>query len=590
MNNSHGHTGKKSSRAKRRKMRKIRHIVVRVALLFLAMFFAYNLAFGQRGIKVTPIGVTALTIDIGTNYNDRGAKAHFQGILPFSGKDLVVEKIGDVDTNTIGDYKIVYRATYRGKTAETARLVRVRDLTAPVIELQTKDDYYTPFGHPYEEEGFTAIDAIDGDLSDMVTIEELPNGTVLYTVADKSGNITTAIRQIPYDDRVAPEITLDGEELIRINPEDPYVEPGFTAIDDCDGNITAGVTVTTKPGTEANETIYIYEAKDSHGNVSQAFRTVVRHNPSIPLIELTGDENIVLVGGKWYKEPGFTATDKEDGDITASVKVEGKDELTYWHVGEYTLTYRVTDSDGNEATAQRKITVKARELPAPVDPGAKVIYLTFDDGPSGYTKKLLQVLDKYGAKATFFVTHNNSVANEMIVKEHEAGHTVAVHTYTHDYKTIYASEKAYFDDLNKMNDIIEELTGERAAIIRFPGGSSNHVSKQYCEGIMTKLAADMDELGILYYDWNVDSGDAGSKSPRTNAQEYWEPLYKNVINGIAYKAKNGCFSVVLQHDVKNFSVNEVENIIKWGLENGYEFRGLDLTTPTTGGVHQGIWN
>ncbi|MBQ6661004.1 MAG: polysaccharide deacetylase family protein [Lachnospiraceae bacterium] len=581
MNNSHGHTGKKSSRAKRRKMRKIRHIVVRVALLFLAMYFAYSLAFGQRGIKVTPIGVTALTIDIGTHYNDKGAKAHYEGILPFSGKDLVVEKIGSVDTSAIGDYKIVYRATYRGKTAETARLVRVRDLTAPVIELQTKDDYYTPFGHPYEEEGFTATDAIDGDLTNKVTVEELSNGTVLYTVEDKSGNIASVIRKIPYDDRVAPEITLAGEELIRINLEDPYVEPGFTAVDDCDGNVTAGVTVSTKPGAEANETIYVYEAKDSHGNVSQAFRTVVRRNPSIPLIELTGDENMVLTGGLWYKEPGYTATDKEDGDITENVTVEG--EVEYYHVGTYTLTYRVKDSEGNETSVQRTVTVQSLGDPYAniVSTGGKTIYLTFDDGPSAHTKRLLEVLRKYGVKATFFVTGNHSEYRDRIVEAAADGHTIAVHTYTHNYSVIYKGEKAYFDDFNKVNDIIEDLTGKRATIMRFPGGSSNTISKKSCEGVMTKLVQDMNDLGIQYQDWNVLSGDASS-TPIDTAK-----VISNVKNGITYNSKNDRASIVLQHDTVGYSVDAVESVIKWALENGYTFLPLSMDSPH---AHQKVAN
>ena len=543
-----------------------------------------------RKITMNLIGDGEMVVEVGTGYNEPGAKAIYghEGFSLFRNQPLMVRITGTVDANTIGEYIVTYKATCGGKTAEITRKVRVADTQGPVITLKTLEDYYTPIGEAYVEEGFEALDAYDGNLTDRVVREEPGDGTIRYTVSDNAGNQTVMVREIPYDDRTVPEIKLDGDEKVVVDYDSTFSEPGYTATDDVDGDITAGVVVTNAPGEKKNEVVYTYTATDAHGNVATATRLVIMMDPEIPTLHLDGDETITLIGGNWYKEPGYTAADRKDGDITKSVKVEG--EVTYWHVGEYTLTYRVTDSDGNEATATRTVIVKARELPEPVDPGAKVIYLTFDDGPSGYTKKLLEVLDKYDAKATFFVTHNNSIANEMIVKEYEAGHTVAVHTYTHDYKTIYASEKAYFDDMNKMNDIIEELTGERAAIIRFPGGSSNHVSKNYCDGIMTKLAADMDELGILYYDWNVDSGDAGSTSPRTNAQEYWEPLYKNVINGIAYKAKNGCFSVVLQHDVKNFSVNEVENIIKWGLENGYEFRGLDLSTPTTGGVHQGIWN
>ena len=563
-----------------------------LSVLVVAAVLTLVIRLATRTVTMKLNGDSEVTVEVGSFYDEKGATASYghQGFALFRNLPVAVSISGNVDASVIGEYTVTYKAIHGSTTQELTRKVRVADTQPPVISLKTQDGYYTPIGKEYEEEGFEAMDAYDGDLTDKVVREELDDGTIRYSVKDSAGNEAVMIRTIPYDDRTVPVITLDGDEKIVVDYDSTFTEPGYTAMDDVDGDITAGVVVTNAPGEKKNEYIYTYTATDSHGNVGTATRLVIIMDPEVPTLHLDGDETITLIGGEWFREPGYTAVDRKDGDITGSVKIVGKDELTYWHVGEYKLTYKVTDSDGNEATAERTIIVKARELPEPVDPGAKVIYLTFDDGPSSYTKKLLEVLDKYDAKATFFVTHNNSIANEMIVKEHEAGHTVAVHTYTHDYKTIYASEKAYFDDLNKMNDIIEELTGERAAIIRFPGGSSNHVSKSYCDGIMTKLAADMEELGILYYDWNVDSGDAGSSSPRTNAQEYWEPLYKNVINGIAYKAKNGCFSVVLQHDVKNFSVNEVENIIKWGLENGYEFRALDLTTPTTGGVHQGIWN
>ena len=257
-------------------------------------------------------------------------------------------------------------------------------------------------------------------------------------------------------------------------------------------------------------------------------------------------------------------------------------DVEYYHVGTYTLTYRVKDADGNEATTTRTIVVEGRDQPEPVNLGPKAVYLTFDDGPSAYTQQLLDVLAKYDVKATFFVTANHDECNDMILAEHAAGHTVAIHTYTHDYKTIYKSEKAYFDDLNKMSDRIEKLIGIRPSIIRFPGGSSNTVSKNYCLGVMTKLVEDMNVMGFQYYDWNVLSGDADKGGAIPTDQ-----VYKNVINGIAYNSKAGRSSIVLQHDVKKFSVDAVEDIIKWCLDNGYTFYAIEPTTPT---VHQKVAN
>lgn len=208
----------------------------------------------------------------------------------------------------------------------------------------------------------------------------------------------------------------------------------------------------------------------------------------------------------------------------------------------------------------------------------KEIYLTFDDGPGQYTEKLLGILDKYDVKATFFVTNQYSDYIDLIKKEAEAGHSVVVHTYSHDYGKIYKSEKAYFADFDKMADLIEAQTGERPTIFRFPGGSSNTISAKYSKGIMTKLTKAAEERGLVYSDWNVSSGDAGETTKT-------EKVYKNVIKEI--KQNGRIPSVVLQHDIKGFSVDAVEDIIKWGLDNGYTFKAM---TETEGIVHHGVNN
>ena len=579
------HKGKKKH--KRRKNGHWKQLVLVIIILAVVVIPAIRLV--TRSIKLELNGDSEVVVEVGSFYEELGANAEYghTGFSILRNQPLAVRIAGNVDTTTIGEYKVTYKTAHGSKSKEITRTVRVADTQKPVITLKTNEDYYTPIGQAYEEEGYEAIDSYDGDITDRVVRDEPGDGTVRYTVRDNAGNEAVVVRNIPYDDRTIPEITLDGELEMVIDYESEYLEPGYRATDDVDGDITSKVVVTTAPGEKKNQLVYTYTVSDEHGNVTTATRTVLRMDPDLPTLLLEGDEVVTLTGGAWFKEPGFIATDKKDGDLAESVKVEG--EVEYWHVGTYTLNYSVKDSDGNVATAQRTVVVKARELPEPIDPGPMTIYLTFDDGPSQYTAQLLDVLAKYDVKATFFVTHNHKEADEMILREHAEGHTVAIHTYTHDYSKIYKSEKAYFDDMNRMGDIIEGLIGERPAIIRFPGGSSNHVSKNYADGIMTKLTQDMNEMGILYYDWNVDSRDASGDSPK-NSTEWWDPLVNNVISGIKNRSKNGRFSVVLQHDVKKFSVAAVEDIIKWGLENGYTFKALDLTTPTTGGVHQGVWN
>lgn len=304
---------------------------------------------------------------------------------------------------------------------------------------------------------------------------------------------------------------------------------------------------------------YTASNKDLTKTVKRIIEVVDKKEPKI---ELVSDGKHYTPTGGIYQEEGYKAVDDYDGDITDKVTKEQKDDV---------ITYTVKDSSGNTATATRKIEYK--DVPDPED---KVIYMTFDDGPGPYTKKLLDVLDKYGVKVTFFVTNQYPDYQDLIKTEAQKGHTVAIHTYSHDYQKIYASKDSYVADMQKMSDIIEKQTGSKPYLMRFPGGSSNTISAHYQKGIMTTLTKAMPDLGFLYCDWNVSSGDAGET---TNTKQ----VYKNIVNGIK-QCKN---SVILQHDIKEFSVNAVEDVIKWGKKNGYTFLPL---TQNSQMVHHGVNN
>ena len=196
-----------------------------------------------------------------------------------------------------------------------------------------------------------------------------------------------------------------------------------------------------------------------------------------------------------------------------------------------------------------------------VQNNGKVIYLTFDDGPAAYTDQLLGVLDKYGVKATFFVTNCYPSYQYDIKKEYNAGHAVAVHTYTHNYGTIYRSPEAFWTDHERMQEVVEKQTGHRSAMVRFPGGTSNTVSRRYCRGVMSTISKQAGPRGLTFYDWNVDADDAGKT--RTS-----DGVFNNITSGVKYHDQ----SLVLCHDVKPYTVNAMDRIIKWCLQNGYTFR------------------
>ena len=207
----------------------------------------------------------------------------------------------------------------------------------------------------------------------------------------------------------------------------------------------------------------------------------------------------------------------------------------------------------------------------------KFAYLTFDDGPSENTKKIMDILAKYDAKATFFVTGRNQDYNYLIKDAYNAGHTIALHTYSHEYSTVYASVDAYFDDLNKVGQMVKKEIGFVPHYIRFPGGSSNTVSRRYCQGIMSTLTKEVVEKGYQYYDWNGDSTDASGNHVAVD---------KLIRNGTSCHDNN---VMILCHDTqaKDTTVQALPAIIEHYKNLGYTFKGIDDATYAP---HQSVNN
>ncbi|MBR2189795.1 MAG: DUF5011 domain-containing protein [Eubacterium sp.] len=457
-------------------------LIIAIAVVFaLAGLIAFAVVRSQNvytlDIQIT--GEPAIALEYGTPYEDEGATASYRGssIHKNDTDDVPVTTEISEQPSELGTYLIHYHASYEDLTASAVRVVHVVDTIPPELNLTTDPEAYTLPGQPYQEEGFTASDSHDGDLTAQVSSEER-DGKVYYTVSDSSGNTTKKERAIVYDDRTAPVLTLN---------------------------------------------------------------------------EVPTD---IIVGDDWADS--FTSIDDLDGDITAKVEVEGK--VENYKEGTYTLKYKSTDEHGNESTAERTVTVGPlpKNDPSLAVNGENIVFLTFDDGPGEYTAKLLDILAKYDVKATFFVTGLGGQL-DLIGREAEEGHTVGVHSLTHDYDKIYASEEAFWEDFDAMNDIIEQQTGSRTNIMRFPGGSSNTVSSGN-EGIMTRLTVQAQKNGYDYYDWNAYDGDVYETSDP-------EQISENIIEGIQEQS----ISVVLCHDTKEYTVDGIEGAIRWALKNGYTF-------------------
>ena len=540
-------------------------VFMNIVLLFAIGIFVK--VFNKYSIEFNVKDETTRYIEYGDTYDENMVSAVYKGtILSEQGEKLEIVKEGEVDTKKLGSYFVKYTANYNDMEESITVSYIVIDTKKPVIDLVINEDTYTSPKDKYVEEGFSAIDNYDGDLTDKVIREE-KDGIVFYTVSDSFGNTTTVERKIVYKDTVAPVITLNGEADLKISTGEEYVEAGFVANDDCEGDISDKVVVSGKVDTANNGSYVItYAVKDSYGNECVINRNVTVQDITPPTISLKGDKNQYIKIGSTYSDPGFSALDTVDGDMTDKVQVSGSVDTS--KVGSYTISYQVTDSSGNSNSVSRQIYVFDKQAEVnTVNPGNKVVYLTFDDGPGPYTKRLLDILDKYNVKATFFVTGQKLGYKDMIGETYRRGHTIALHTYSHEY-SIYRSEETYFADLKKIEDICVAQTGVKPNIVRFPGGTSNTISRNYCKKIMTTLSKSLGYRGYFYCDWNVSSGDAGGAKTK-------DEVANNVINGI----KRNNVSIVLQHDIVSFSVDAVEKIIVWGLANGYTFLPMNESTP-----------
>ena len=471
-------------------------LIIVTILVFLAvsgffLFFVLN----RFELQIFLRGEEFVEIPIGRTYEESGAEARLVGSHFFKDGiplDVEVRSNGSVDSSQPGEYEIYYGAMFRNMSASRQRFVRVVDLNPPRITLISDPDAFTIPGEPYREEGYSAWDDCDGDITTSVVREE-KDGFVTYTVWDRGNNRTSVTRKIRYFDPIPPQITLLGEAEIYVN------------------------------------------------------------------------------AGETYAEPGWTAQDNVDGDLSERVQVS--DTVERYLAGDYVVTYSVKDAAGNTATAQRTVTVVPKGIPNVEMPSERVIYLTFDDGPGPYTRQVLEILEKYDAKATFFVLNTDDV--DVIQDIAKAGHAIGIHSMTHDYQEVYASPEAFFHDLLSMQQLIREKAGVETYLMRFPGGSSNTVSR-FNPGIMTYLTQAVEDNGFCYFDWNVDSDDSGGARSK-------EKVYENVVAGV----KDRKTAIVLMHEVKKYTVEALEQILIWGREKGYEFRSLDMTSPR---AHHGVNN
>lgn len=429
-------------------------------------------------------------------------------------------------------------------------------LFIPFFKLKGKREITLEVNNEYKENGYLT-NAKVLEVSNNINTSKLGTYTVLYKYK-KYNKIKETIRVVNIVDKTPPELDLIGNLEIN-NCSKSYQEEGYAAFDNYDGDLTQKVEKEIKDGK------IIYKVKDSSNNITTKERTFSNIDKEGPVIKLKGSSVNLKINNK-YVEQGYTVTDNCDDDLTS--KVEITNNININKEGTYEVIYKVKDKSGNESKEVRKVTVytpkKCFSSVSNGKPG--VIYLTFDDGPSTKnTARLLDILKEENVKATFFLIDKTNT-DYLIKRMYDEGHTIGLHTASHNYKYIYSSTTNFIKDIEKIQEKVARITGEKSSIIRFPGGSSNTVSS-FNPGIMCTLSNMVIEKGYHYFDWNVSSGDAGSKRSKKNT-------YRNVTNNLSKNRAN----VVLMHDIYDSTVDAVKDIIKYGKDNGYTFEKITMDT------------
>lgn len=452
---------------------KIKVIIVVIVVFFIVAFYGIHYYFLMPTIILK--GDKNIVLNYNGNYKELGYYATFRN------QDVTnrVKIRGTVDSTKLGVYKIEYFIKQGLFKKKAIRVVKVRDLTKPVLILKKdKQKVYICPNTEYDFTKYKAYDNYDHDITDQVKITRVKD-TIQYAVVDSSGNY--AIKH---------------QKIIKKDLEKPSLE------------------------LNSGDTIFTFLNED-------------------------------------FKDPGYQVFDNCDQDIEKKVQVEGK--VNTKKAGIYELTYKVKDASGNRSQKKRKVQVVKRGQNGSV-------YLTFDDGPRmGTTNVILDILKEENVPATFFVTNNGP--DELIKREYEEGHTVGLHTASHDYSLVYSSKENYFNDLYSVHDRVLRITGYDSKVIRFPGGSSNTISKKYRPGIMSDLTKEVLKRDFRYYDWNINSRDTDGL---TTSNE--------IVSWVNSSLSHDKVNIILMHDIKPYTRDALKGIIEYGKQNGYRFEAITKDT------------
>lgn len=486
----------------------IKYLIVFTVLIWISWLSTYFF------IKIDLKGNSEEIINYKEEYIDQGVVATFWG------KDLNVEITTNLNVNKLGEYSIYYKTrNVFGISKQKKRKVTVSDKEYPKITLNGETEIILTLNEEYLEQGATALDNVDGDISSKIKISGEVNTKkygeyeITYEVIDSNKNKSTKIRKVIVKDKELPKLTLKGSTTIDILVGEKYNEEGYSATDNIDGDITKNVEVIDKVDyTKVGDYEIIYKIKDSSNNIVTKKRMI---HVVKQLLEYSDEyEKIDNTIKYWWSGNKFDHNRVEGGAPLEELK-------------KYNAYF--------------------------MGPDEKVIYLTYDEGSNdNYIKEILEVLNKNDVKATFFLCRNFMLMNKDLINEMvKNGHSIGNHTYHHYNMPSLATKekfKDYLYEIKATEDTYKEITGKTMdKIYREPKGEWSYRS--------LKIVSD---LGYKTFFYSADYLDFKEDIPKDKALEKMMMRYHN---GAIY----------LFHPKNKGNYEALDDFIKNMKELGYRF-------------------
>jgi hypothetical protein len=319
-------------------------------------------------------GANPMQISAGSVFTDPGATA----LDAVDGNvTTAITVTGTVNANAVGSYTLTYRVEdAAGNAASVTRTVNVVDTTPPVISLTGANPMQVSAGSVFTDPGATALDAVYGDVTSAITVtgavdaHTVGSYTLTYRVEDAAGNAASETRTVNVVDTTPPVISLTGANPMQVSAGGVFTDPGATALDAVYGDVTSAITVTgaVDANTVGSYTL-TYQVVDGAGNTASETRTVNVVDTTPPVISLTGANPMQISEGSVFTDPGATALDAVDGNLTSAITVTG---TVYSNLtGAYTITYQVEDAAGNTASRTRTVQVEPSSSGSPAPVAAK---------------------------------------------------------------------------------------------------------------------------------------------------------------------------------------------------------------------------